>query len=115
MNDSIRWIDHPIRCRVRLCKLIGPASTYSIDEFNAKVKKTTLIQKQDSNIPKTLGMKLIISEHVTIVAFSIQFDGLNLLSTAQNGVQKSTLVSGFYQTSIDTSLPQKLWSRHYNK
>ena len=52
-------------------------------------------------------MKLIVSEHVTIVASSIQFDGLNLLS-AQNGLQKSTLDSGFYQTSIDTSLPQKL-------
>ena len=53
-------------------------------------------------------MKLIVSEHVTIVASSIQFDGLNLLSTAQNGLQKSTLDSGFYQTSTDTSLPQKL-------
>ena len=115
LNDSITWIDHPIHCRVRLCKLISPAGTYSIDVFNAKIKKTTLIQKQDSNIPKTSGMKLIVSEHVTIVASSIQFDGLNLLSTAQNGLQKSTLDSGFYQTSTDTSLPQKLWSRHYRQ
>ena len=59
-------------------------------------------------------MKLIVSEHVTIVASSIQFDGLNLLS-AQNGLEKWTLDSGFYQTSIDTSLPQKLWSRHYRQ
>ena len=114
LNDSITWTDHPIHCRVRLCKFISPAGTYSIDVFNAKIKKTTLIQKQDSNIPKTSGMKLIVSEHVTIVASSIQFDGLNLLS-AQNGLQKSTLDSGFYQTSIDTSLPQKLWSRHYRQ
>ena len=57
-------------------------------------------QKQDSNIPQTLVLKLIIPEYLTVVASSIQFDGLDLLSTVQNGLQKLMLGSSSYQTPL---------------
>ena len=57
-------------------------------------------QKQDSNIPQTILMKLIIPKYLAVVASSIQFDGIDLLSNVQNGLQKLTLGSSSYQTSL---------------
>ena len=45
------------------------ARTYSIDDFNAKVKIVMLQQRQDWEIPQIKDLRLVITEDYTFMAF----------------------------------------------
>ena len=44
------------------------AGTYSIDDFNAKIKVAVLQQRQDRVPPQIKDLRLIIPEHYTFMA-----------------------------------------------
>ena len=44
------------------------ASTYSIDDFNAKIKVAILQKRQDWELPQIKDLKLVISEHYTFMS-----------------------------------------------
>ena len=44
------------------------AGTYSIDDFNAKIKVAILQKRQDWELPQIKDLKLVISEHYTFMS-----------------------------------------------
>ena len=83
------------------------AGTYSIDPFNAKIKVTILLQRQDSEPPEIKDLKLVIPEDGTFMASNSFFIALGI---PNNYLEKATLIRsrlfpGSYKTSLDTSPP----------
>ena len=98
----------------RLIKFSLSAGTYSIDNFNTKIKEAVLQQRQDWVLPQIKDLKLVIPEHYTFFSSNIFFIPLSipdkhLEKTTQI---KSTLPPGSYKTSLDTSPPPILLSLH---
>ena len=90
------------------------AGTYSIDDFNAKIKVAILQKRQDWEPPQIKDLKLVIPEHYTFMASNMIFIALGILG---NYLQKTTLIrstlpTGSYKTSLDTSPPPKSLPLH---
>ena len=98
----------------RFIKFSLLAGTYSIDDFNAKIKVAVLQERQDWEPPQIKDLKLVIPEHYTFMTSNILFIALGILDKhLQKATQiKSTLPPGSYKTSLDTSPPPKSLSLH---
>ena len=90
------------------------ADTYSIDDFNTKIKVEVLQERQDWVPPQIKDLRLEIPEHYTFMACNIFFIALGILdkNLEKTTLIKSTLPLGSYKTSLDTSPPPKSLSLH---
>ena len=88
------------------------AGTYSIDDFNAKIKVAILKQRQDWEPPQDL--KLVIPKDYTFMADNTVFIALGIQDKylEKTALIRSTLPPGSYKTSIDTSPPLISLSLH---
>ena len=64
------------------------AGTYSIDDFNIKIKEAVLQKRQDWEPPQIKDLKLVIIEHCTFKASSAFFITFGIL---YNYLEKTTL------------------------
>ena len=85
--------------------------TYSIDDFNAKIKVAILQQRQDWEPPQIRDLKLAIPADYTFIASNIA------LGIQDNYLEKTTLIRsrlfpGSYETSLDTSPAPRSLSLH---
>ena len=88
--------------------------TYSIDDFNTKIRTAVLQQRKDWEPPQIKDLKLTIPEHYTSVASNTIFIALGI---PDNYLEKTTLIRstlppGSYKTSLDTLPPPKSLSLH---
>ena len=90
------------------------AGTYSIDDFNAKIKVAILQERQDWKPPQIKNLKLFIPEDYTFMASSTIFIVLGIPDNylKKTALIRSTLAPGLYKTSLDTSPPPKSLSLH---
>ena len=90
------------------------ASTYSIDDFNSKVKISILQPKQDWEPPQFKDLRLVIPEDYTFMASNTIFTALVIQDKylEKTTLIRSTLPPGSYKTSLDTSPPLKNLSLH---
>ena len=90
------------------------SATYSIDDFNPKIKAAVLRQKQNWNAPQIKNLKLVVPENYAFTANNIFFIALgvpeNILKKIN--IKYSLVFSGSYKTSLVTTLPPKLLSLH---
>ena len=86
------------------------AGTYSINDFNAKIKAAVLQERQDWVLSPIKYLRLVIPEHYTFIASNIFFIALGIPDKhlARTTLIKSTLPPGSYKTFLDTSPPQLL-------
>ena len=98
----------------RFIKFSISEGTYSIDDFNAKIKVAVLQERQDWVPPQIKDLRLVIPEHYTFMASNIFFIALGILDKhlEKTTLIKSTLPPGSYKTSLDTSPPPKSLSLH---
>ena len=98
----------------RFIKFSLSAGTYSIDDFNAKIKVAVLQENQDWVPPQIKDLRLVIPEHYTFMASNIFFIALGIPDKhlEKTTLIKSTLPPGSYKTSLDTSPPPKSLSLH---
>ena len=98
----------------RFIKFSLSTGTYSIHDFNAKIKVVVLQQRQDWVPPQTKDLRLVIPEHYTFMASNIFFIALGIADKRleKTTLIKSTLPPGSYKTSLDTSPPPKSLSLH---
>ena len=91
--------------------------TYSIDDFNAKIKVVVLQQRQDWVPPQIKYVRLVIPEHYPFMASNIYFIALGIADKhlEKTTLIKSTLPPGSYKTFLDTSPSPKLLSLHYKQ
>ena len=94
----------------RFIKFSLSAGTYSIDDFNAKIKVAVLQERQDWVPPQIKDLRLVIPEHYTFMASNIFFIVLGIPDKhlEKTTLIKSTLPPGSYKTFLDTSPPTKL-------
>ena len=88
--------------------------TYSIDDFNSKIRVAILQQRKDWDPPQTKDLRLVIPEDYTFIASNNIFIALGIQG---NYLEKTTLIRsklfpGSYKTSLDTSSPSKILSLH---
>ena len=90
------------------------AGTYSIDDFNAKIKVAILQERQDWEPPQIKDLKLVIPEDYTFMASNNIFIALDILDDylEKTTLIRSTLPPGSYKTSLDTSPPPISLSLH---
>ena len=98
----------------RFIKFSLSRGTYSIDDFNAKIRVPVLQERQDWEPPQIKDLKLVIPAHCTFMVSNINFIALGILGKyLEKTTQiKSTLLSGLYKASLDTSPPPKSLSLH---
>ena len=93
------------------------AGTYSIDDFNAKIKVAILQERQDWEPPQIKNLKLVIPEDYTFIASNNFFIALGI---QDNYLEKTTLIKsrlfpGSYKTSLDISPPPISLSLHFKQ
>ena len=83
--------------------------TYSVDDFNAKVKMAILQQRQYWKPPQNKGLRLVIPEDYTFMASNTIFIALGVQDKylEKTMLIRSTLPTGSYETSLDTSPPPR--------
>ena len=98
----------------RFIKFSLSAATYSINDFNAKIRVAVLQQRQDWVLPQIKDLRLVIPEHYTFMASNIFFIALGIADRHLENTTliKSTLPPGSYKASLDTSPPPKSLSLH---
>ena len=98
----------------RFIKFSLSVGTYSIDNFNTKIKVAVVQERQDREPPQIKDLKLVIPEHYTFMASNIFFIALGIPDKhlEKTTLIKSTLPPGSYKTSLDTSPPPKSLSLH---
>ena len=98
----------------RFIKFNISESTYSIDDFNVKIRVAALKERQHWVQPQIKDLKLVIPEHYIFMASNIFFIALVMTNKhlGKTTVIKSTLPPGRYKTSLDTSPPPKPLSLH---
>ena len=76
------------------------ASTYSIDDFNAKIKVVVLQQRQEWVPSQIKNVRLVIPEHKTFMVWDIVFIALGIADKhfEKTALIKSTLPLGSYKT-----------------
>ena len=84
--------------------------TYSIDDFNVKIKVAILQQRQDWESPQIKDLKL----HNTFIASNNIFIALGIQGKylGKTALIRSRLSPGSYKTSLDTSPPPRSLSLH---
>ena len=85
------------------------AGTYSIDDFNAKIKMAFLQQRQDWEPPQIKDLKLVMAEEYTFIASNNTFIALGI---HDKYLEKTMLISsilppGSNKTSLDISPPPR--------
>ena len=90
------------------------AGTYSIDDFNAKIKVAILQQRQDWEPPQIKDLQLVMPENYTFIASNNFFI---LLGIPNDYLAKTMLIMprlfpGSYKMSLDTSPPPISLSLH---
>ena len=90
------------------------AGTYSIDDFNAKIKVAILQQRQDWEPPEIKDLRLVIPKDYTFVADNTIFISLGIRDKYLEKITliRSILPPGSYKTSLDTSPPPKILLLH---
>ena len=89
------------------------AGTYSVDDFNAKIKVAILQERQDWEPPQIKDLKLVIPEDYTLMASNNIFIALGIPNILEETMLiRSTLPPGSYKTSLDTSPPPISLSLH---
>ena len=90
------------------------AGTYSIDDFNTKIRAAVLQQREDWELPQIKDLKLVIPEHYTFMACNTIFIALGILDKhlEKDYAEQVNLPPRSYKTSLDTSPPPKLLSLH---
>ena len=90
------------------------AGTYSIYDFNAKIKVAILQQRQDWEPPQIKDLRLVIPKDYTFMADNTIFYALGIQNNylQKTTLFRSTLPTGSYETSLDTSPPPKIISLH---
>ena len=80
-----------------------PAGTYSIDDFDTKIKEFVLQSRQDWESPQIKDLKLVISKHYTFLADNTIFIALGIPNKylKKTALIWSTLPPGSYKTSLD--------------
>ena len=88
----------------RFVKFSLSVGTYSIDDFNAKVKAAVLKERQDWVPPQIKDLKLVILEHYIFMVSNIFFTALDISDKylEKTTLVKSTLPPGLCKTSLDT-------------
>ena len=88
--------------------------TYSIDDFNAKIKISVLQQRQGWEPPQIKDVNLVILKDYLFMADNTIFFFLVIQDKylEKTTLVRSTLIPGSYKTSLDTSPPQKILSLH---
>ena len=88
--------------------------TYSIDDFNTKIRTAVLQQRKDWEPPQIKDLKLTIPEHYTSMASSTIFIALGIPDNylEKTGLIRSTLPPGSHKISLDTLPPPKSLSLH---
>ena len=88
--------------------------TYSIDDFNAKIKVAILQQRQDWKPPQIKDLRLVIPADYTFIASNNILIGFGILNNylEKTTLIRSTLPPGLYKTSLDTSPPTRSLSLH---
>ena len=88
------------------------AGTYSIDDFNTRVKISILQQIQDWESPQIKDLRLGIPEDYTFMASNTIFIALGIQDKylEKTTLIRSTLPPGSYKTSLDTSPPPTILS-----
>ena len=85
------------------------AGTYSIDDFNAKIKVAILQQGQDWEPPQIKDLKLVIPEDYTFLAFNTIFIALDIQGRCleKTTLNRSTLLPSSFcrQCKTEISLP----------
>ena len=91
--------------------------TYSIDNFNVKIKVAVLKERQGCVPPQIKDLTLVIPEHYIFMSSNIFFIALGIPDKHLESTTliKSTLPPGSYKTSLDTSPPPKSLSLHYKQ
>ena len=91
--------------------------TYSIDNFNAKIKVAILQQRQDWEPPQIKDLKLVTPKHYTFMASNTIFIALGIQDNylKKTMIVRSTLPPGSYKTSLDTSPPPKSYHCTVNR
>ena len=90
----------------RFIKFSLSAGTYSIDDFNAKIKVAVLQERQNWVPPQIKDLKLVIPEHYIFMASNVFFIALGI---PDKHLEKTTLIkSTLPPGSLDTSPPQLL-------
>ena len=86
-----------------------PAGTYSIDDFNTKLKEFVSQQRQDWEPPQIKDLELVIPKHYTFLADNTIFIALGIRDKyfEKTMLIRSTLPPGLYKTSLDL-LPRSL-------
>ena len=84
--------------------------TYSIDDFNVKIKVAILQQRQDWEPPQINNLKL----HYAFIASNNIFIALGLQDKylGKTALIRSRLSPGSYKTSLDTAPPPKSLPLH---
>ena len=98
----------------RLIKFSLLIGTYSIDDFNAKIKVGVSQERQDWVPRQIKELKLVMPQYYTFMASNIFFIALGIADKhlEKTTLIKSTLPPGSYKTSLDTSPPPQLLSLH---
>ena len=91
------------------------AGTYSIEDFNAKIKVAILQKRQDWEPPQIKDLKLVIPEDYTFMGSNTIFIALGIKDKflEKTTLVRSTLPPGSYKTSLDTSPPPRSVSLHF--
>ena len=105
------YLFNQLKIKILLAYLLG---TYSIDDFNAKIKVAILQQRQDWGRPQIKGLRLVIPKDYTFMADNTIFIALGIQGKYLEKITliRSTLPLGSYKTSLDTSPPKKILSFH---
>ena len=83
------------------------AGTYSIDDFNAKIKVAVLQKRQEWELPQIKDLRLVIPENYTFMASNIIFIALGIPDNylEKTPLIRSTLTPGSYKTPLDIPSP----------
>ena len=86
------------------------AGTYTIEDFNAKIKTAVLQQEQDWEPPQIKDLKLSIAEHYSFMASNIVFiaDGILNKHLEKTTKIRSTLFPGSSKRLLHTAPPKSL-------
>ena len=86
--------------------------TYSIDEFNKKIRAAFLQQKQNWNVPHIKNLKLVVPEDYAFIAHNNFFTEIGMPEKILKNIniKYSLLFSGSYKTQLVTTPPQN----HYH-
>ena len=93
------------------------SGTYSIDEFNEKIKAAVSQQKQNWNAPHIKNLKLVVPENYAFIADNNFFTALGIPEKILKNIniKYSLVFSGSYKTQLVTTPPPKSLSLHCNQ